>query len=60
MNIKGSEIFWSILARRKILEEVVKVTIKQIEQEMVDDGRLHSIKNGYISVLYFASQVVSR
>ena len=60
-----------ILARKKTLEEVGKVTIKESEQEVKSDvkwtylhlrfdGRLHNIKTGCISVLYFASQVISR
>ena len=33
-NVKGPDIWWSILARKKLLEKVVKVTIKKNEQEI--------------------------
>ena len=33
-GMKGSDVLLSILARKKILEKVVKVTIKENEQEI--------------------------
>ena len=33
-GIKDSDILWSILMRKKILEKVVKVTIKENDQEI--------------------------
>ena len=33
-GIKGSDFLWSILARKKMLEKAVKVTVKENEQEI--------------------------
>ena len=37
-NIKRSDILWSILALKKILEKIVKVTIKENEQEIKNNA----------------------
>ena len=33
-SVKGSDILWSILACKKVLEKVVKVLVKEKEQEI--------------------------
>ena len=33
-GIKGSDFFWSIFAHKKILEKLVKVTVKENEHEI--------------------------
>ena len=68
-NTKGSDTLWSIIASKKILEKVVKVLIIENEQEIQSDdkwtyrhwwldGKLHNIKNNYISMFYFVTQVI--
>ena len=41
-GVKGSDILWSIHARKRVLEKAVKVTVKENEKEIKSNDQFYS------------------